>query len=405
MRRTVCKLGVTAAVLMLAASTHTISARASGSVGSTTGVILTANNVAYDSSAAANVLMIAQISGDDGGVPTGSVTFDDQNGALSSPITLSPAGTATFKLKYPAAGGHQIFATYSGDASYQPSSSQPQTLTVTAEPTTTVVTAVPSNPAPGVSVAIHASVSPAWAGTPTGSVTIYDASAHPLQTAALVSDQATLWTTAPTQPATSVSYYATYSGDGNFQSSSFGVQVTSTGTVVVTGSGSGTSGGGQGVFKTTGTATTTAGTTATTAPDNPTPVTTTSHVKVIPADTATAATSVIAATAKGSVLPSDVLDTAAVAPVEPPSLLGSAITFGQALVLGPYLIPVNVLLALGLIYAARRGRKLTAVALDSKPALRGAVSVQVAPDGVSLQGRPAKLGMDSATRGRLTFPV
>jgi hypothetical protein len=364
MKRAACKIGIAATVLMLAASTHTISVSASGSTGSSTGVILTANNVAYDSSAAANILMVAQINGDDGGVPTGSVTFSDQNGSLSSPLTLSLAGTATFKLKYPAAGSYQIYATYNGDANYQPSSSQstPQVLTVSAEPTSTVVTAVPTNPAPGGSVAIHASVSPAWAGTPTGSVTIYDASAHPLQTAPLANDQATLWTTAPTQPATSVSYYAAYSGDSNFQSSSFGVQVTSTGTVVVIGGGSGTSGS-QGVLKTTGTASTTGSATVTTALVSAVPGASVAHVNAVPADTATAATSAISPATKGSVLPSDVLDTGAVPPLEPPSLLGSAITFGQALVLGPYLIPVNVLLALWLLHAARRGRKLTAVAL------------------------------------------
>jgi len=370
MTRAAYKLGAVAAVLLMVTSTHTTSVRAAGSIGSSTQVQLTATNVAYYSSAAANILMIAQINGNDGGVPTGTVTFSDQNGSLSSPIALSLAGTAMFKLKYPAAGTYQIYATYSGDSNYQSSSSQstPQVLTVTAEPTTTVVIADPTNPAPGGSVAIFASASPAWAGSPTGSVTIYDANAHPLQTASLVNDQATLWTTAPTQPGTSVNYYAAYSGDSNFQSSTFGVTITSNGaggtTVVVTGGGSGGSGGSQAVFKTTGSPNTGTSTTAPTAPLSSAPVANVTHVNSVPADVATIATSAIALATKGSVLPPDVLDTSAVPPAEPPSLLGSAIKFGQALVLTPYLIPLNVFMAFWLIHAARRGRKLTSVALE-----------------------------------------
>ena len=368
MTRLAGKLGSAAAMLVLVGFTQVSLVRAAGSTGSSTQVQLTATNAAYNSSAAANILMIVQVSGNDGGVPTGTVTFADQNGSLSSPVALSLAGTATFKLNYPAAGSYRIYATYSGDASYQASSSQstPQVLTVTAEPTTTVVTAVPNNPAPGESVAIHASVSPAWSGSPTGSVTIYDAEAHPLQTAALVSDQATLWTTAPTQPGTSVNYYAAYSGDSNFSSSSFGVEVTSTGSVVVTGGGSTGSSGGSGVFKTTGSASTGTSTTVTNAPVKSVPVTSTPHVNSIPADTATVATSTIAPSTNGSVLPSDVLDTSVVAPTQSPQLLGSALTFGTALQLGKYLIPLNIVVGLWLLYAARRGRRLTALALQSR---------------------------------------
>jgi hypothetical protein len=371
MTRMACKVCAAAAMFVLVGSPRIISVRAAGSIPSTTQIQLTASNVAYYSSAYILITSQTQTAGNDGGVPTGVVTFFDQNGALSSPITLSPAGIAMFKLEYPAAGTYKIYATYSGDATYLPSSTQssPQVLTVTAEPTTTAVDANPSNPAPGAAVAIHAVVKPAWEGTPTGTVTIYDSGGHPLQTAPLVGNQATLWTTAPTQPATSVNYYAAYSGDNNFLSSSFGVEVTSNGTVVVTGGGSNPSGGSSGVIKTTGSANTGAGVTATTVPTAPASsalVSATPHVNSIPADTATAATSTISPSTNGSVLPSDVLDTSVVAPTQSPQLLGSALTFGTALQLGKYLIPLNIVVGLWLLYAAHRGRRLTALALQPR---------------------------------------
>jgi YVTN family beta-propeller protein len=65
--------------------------------------------------------------------PTGTVTFTDTaNGIMSTVASNVPLanGTASTSLVLPAVGANSITATYSGDSTYQPETSAPQTVTV-----------------------------------------------------------------------------------------------------------------------------------------------------------------------------------------------------------------------------------------------------------------------------------
>ncbi len=66
-----------------------------------------------------NVAMTITVTGQNGVIPTGSVTLMDGGTALGSALTLDGAGKATFSVSTLTAGSHTITATYSGDANYK----------------------------------------------------------------------------------------------------------------------------------------------------------------------------------------------------------------------------------------------------------------------------------------------
>src|SRR5262249_52923316 len=108
------------------------------------------------------------------GVPGGTVTFMDGNVILDTEAVGS--GTVTFTTSFAAAGGHVITAVYSGNFTFQASTSQPLTEQVNPPTTQATTTAIGSSAlfaVFGQPVTLRASVTAA-AGTPTGTVTFRD---------------------------------------------------------------------------------------------------------------------------------------------------------------------------------------------------------------------------------------
>ena len=155
------------------------------------------------------------------GTPTGNVTFFDGATSLGS-IALNGSGVATLAVAALSVGTHSLTATYNGATTYLTSTSSALSQQVDQGATSLVVTATPSPGVLGQSVTLTATVSataPA-AGTPTGTVDIYDGMTL-LTTATLSAGVASFSTSALTVGNHSIS--ANYSGDTNFTASSSGV--------------------------------------------------------------------------------------------------------------------------------------------------------------------------------------
>jgi len=101
------------------------------------------------------------------GVPTGSVTFVDENGATlgRAPVTVTKGtNEAALTVTFPAQGIRSIGAIYSGDASFAGSTSIPMPLTVylvNAPAATATVVSAPAAVAAGAPFTVTAGVSPA----------------------------------------------------------------------------------------------------------------------------------------------------------------------------------------------------------------------------------------------------
>jgi trimeric autotransporter adhesin len=168
-------------------------------------------------------------SGATDGIATGTVTFTDSSGSSSissGPLSLGSANTAIWVPNQFAVGSHSVSATYSGDASFNPSSgSAPITFTVTKANPNAALSAA-SNPI-GLGqgdlltavVGIYSN-----AAQPTGTVT-FNAGTTVLGTASLSLNSAygpyvsAATLNATTLPLGSNSVTATYGGDSNYSAS------------------------------------------------------------------------------------------------------------------------------------------------------------------------------------------
>lgn len=151
------------------------------------------------------------------GTPTGSITFTDNGTALSTQ-TLS-TGTASLTYSAPAAGVHALTATYTPTGAFAGSSAS-CSETVTALPSTSVLSVTPPTSTFGSPVTLTATVSPGnsfGTSTPTGTITFYDGGSN-LGTATLANGAASL--TLSTLPAGSDSLSCTYSGSAVYATSS-----------------------------------------------------------------------------------------------------------------------------------------------------------------------------------------
>lgn len=110
------------------------------------------------------------------GAPSGTVTFTS-NGLKLGSAPLSDAGQALLTLPAPAAGTYNILATYSGDTTYNTSSSSPVSELVIAAASATTLTASPNPAYQSQPVSLTANVTGTAGQTPTGTVTFYDGSA------------------------------------------------------------------------------------------------------------------------------------------------------------------------------------------------------------------------------------
>jgi Bacterial Ig-like domain (group 3) len=151
---------------------------------------------------------------------TGSVKF--YNGTTLLGTTTLTSGVATLPFAFTTAGTPSVTANYSGDSTYEESTSTAVSLTVTAVGTTssaTTLTASPSAPTTGTSVTLTATVAPSsGTGTPTGTVTFYDTTTTTsLGTGTLSSGATTV--SATFSVAETHALTATYSGDGTYAGS------------------------------------------------------------------------------------------------------------------------------------------------------------------------------------------
>ena len=154
-----------------------------------------------------------------GGPPGGAVTFVDGTTVLGTAI-LNATGTATLTLKTLGVGSHSIAAVYSGDSTFQPSSSAALTETVARAQSTATLTASTASSVYGQSVTFRATIKAMapGSGTPTGTVTFTDKTANTvLGTVSLSGGVASLAIKALGVGGHTI--VATYSGDANFQAS------------------------------------------------------------------------------------------------------------------------------------------------------------------------------------------
>lgn len=148
------------------------------------------------------------------GTPTGTVTFFDDVTMLGT-VPLNISASATLNTSALAFGSHNLSATYNSDATFDSSISS--TVSQFVQGTTTTVVVSNNNPSiSGQSVTFTATVSSAFPGTPTGSVTFYDGASN-LGAVVLSGGNAALSTSALTPGSHSVT--ASYSGDVFFAAS------------------------------------------------------------------------------------------------------------------------------------------------------------------------------------------
>jgi hypothetical protein len=213
----------------LSVGSHSITAKYAGDANfstSTSSAVTQTINQAYTSTTVSTnltpsafgqtIIFTAAVQPGFGGAPTGTVTFFD--GAASLGSSNLSAGSAQLALSNLSIGSHSITAKYNGDSNFtsSPSSSIAQTIVQAATAASISSSANPSSY--GQSVTFTAAVSPAFSGTPTGTVTFFDGSTS-LGTSTLSGGSATFTTAATALFPGSHSISAKYNGDSNFLSS------------------------------------------------------------------------------------------------------------------------------------------------------------------------------------------
>jgi sugar lactone lactonase YvrE len=168
----------------------------------------------------------------------GTVRFYDGTTLLgTATLSVSPT-TASLTTAALAAGAHSITAVYSGDSSFQPSSSANLPVTVSPAPTAISVSVSNAMSTFGQSLTFTATVTTA-AGEPIpsstdGTVTFYDG-AKALGSATLSGSPATATLSTTVLTAGQHTITARYSGDTSFATTQSGVEPTSTQVVVLVG--------------------------------------------------------------------------------------------------------------------------------------------------------------------------
>jgi len=149
--------------------------------------------------------------------PSGTVTLNvDGVPGTKLPLNIT---TAVFTVIVPARGTHTLQVVYSGDANYAASASAVTTITVAKVATSLLVTPATTTPLGGSSLQITATLTAlaASASQPTGSVTFTLDNATIGSSGLTGGTTASITVTAPTSGTHSL--VATYSGDGNFSTS------------------------------------------------------------------------------------------------------------------------------------------------------------------------------------------
>lgn len=170
------------------------------------------------------------------GLATGTVTFTD--GGTTVTVPLDGTGVATWKPRSFAMGAHSITAAYSGDASYQASTSTPVALTVIgvapvlevapdtqpsgcAQGLTTCGTNNGEVYQPGANMVLSVFMSGGLGIAPSGSVTVNFGPLTQTVSLTTVSGLAAGFATFANVPAGSYPLSASYSGDANWSAATF----------------------------------------------------------------------------------------------------------------------------------------------------------------------------------------
>ena len=179
-----------------------------------------------------NETFTATVAGQYGGTATGTVTFYEGATSLGTGLVSAATNQATCTISTLAAGTHSIKVAYSGDTNLAGSTSSPVTETIYSAGTAVTVTSSVQSQLYGQNVTLTATVSAvagAGAGPPTGVVTFVD-NGSSLGTGLLngnaTTDTATFTTS--TLPVGNDTITASYSGDGNFNSSTSTTSLTET---------------------------------------------------------------------------------------------------------------------------------------------------------------------------------
>ncbi len=154
------------------------------------------------------------------GLPTGTVTFKDENNNTVGTAPLNGSGIASVNVSNLPVGAHTITASYSGDTNFA-ASSGPVTVTVNQAATTTALTSDANPSVVGQNVDFTATVTATapGAGIPTGQVTFVDTTTGTtLGNATLNGSGVAIFPTTDLALGTHV-ITATYAGDTNFTTS------------------------------------------------------------------------------------------------------------------------------------------------------------------------------------------
>jgi len=169
----------------LAAGTHSITAVYGGDttfIGSTSGALSQVVNKAATTTSLTvtpnpsqfnqTVTLKATVTSATGATPTGNVVFKD--GATTLGTVALASGTASLSVSKLAVGAHSITAAYGGGADFYASTSKAVALTVNKAKTTTILTSSPNPSVSGQAVTFTATVTGAFGGNPSGTVTFKD---------------------------------------------------------------------------------------------------------------------------------------------------------------------------------------------------------------------------------------
>ncbi len=108
-----------------------------------------------------------------GATPTGTVTLYYDSTAFLGPTAIQPGGMGVYTNVIPP-GHHNVWVSYSGDASNAAGTSNQVAVVIDQAATTTTLATSQANPTVGQSVTLTATVSGSQGFTPTGSVTFTD---------------------------------------------------------------------------------------------------------------------------------------------------------------------------------------------------------------------------------------
>jgi hypothetical protein len=118
------------------------------------------------------VILKATAKSDTTGTPTGTVTFKAGTTTLGTQNLV--AGVASLSVSTLAVGTHPITAVYAGNADFNTSTSAAVNLVVDKAKTTATLTSTPNPSNSGQSVTFTATITPAFGGNPSGTVTFKD---------------------------------------------------------------------------------------------------------------------------------------------------------------------------------------------------------------------------------------